>query len=123
MEKIKKVFICVTIICLLLCSCASRNASNTDNGADGQILEYQRKIDSLENELSLRDRAVADAINEIDAIAARSGDVEKNIDNIIREFDEYQRAVERLLYNYQNATRQDYTAEENTLEFDRHTDY
>lgn len=91
-------FICILFI-LWLTSCQSNRA------AARNILEYQKQVDRLEEELRNRDRAVEDAIRELAAITARSEAMEGDIDTAIRLFDEYQRAVERL------------------LQYDRKTDY
>ena len=93
----KKVFICIAI-CFLLSACCT-----TGNRTDRQILEYQKQIDRLEEELRNRDRAIDNAVRELETITARSRDMEADIDTIIREFDEYQRAVERLLQDYREA--------------------
>lgn len=83
-------FICILFI-LWLTSCQSNRA------AARNILEYQRQVDRLEEELRNRDRAVEDAIRELAAITARSEAMEGDVDTVIRLFDEYQRTVERLL--------------------------
>lgn len=83
-------FICILFI-LWLTSCQSNRA------AARNILEYQKQVDRLEEELRNRDRAIEDAIRELATITARSEAMEGDIDTVIRLFDEYQRAVERLL--------------------------
>lgn len=83
-------FICILFI-LWLTSCQSNRATARN------ILEYQKQVDRLEEELRNRDRAVDSAIRELAAITARSEAMEGDIDTVIRLFDEYQRAVERLL--------------------------
>lgn len=76
----------------LLCSgCKSSRA------VDGQILEYQRQIDKLESELRDRDRTIEDCARELRNITERSEAMGTDIDSIIRELDEYQRTVQRLL--------------------------
>ena len=87
----RKVFIICILFILWLTSCQSNRA------AARNILEYQKQVDRLEEELRNRDRAVEDAIRELAAITARSEAMEGDIDSVIRLFDEYQRAVERLL--------------------------
>jgi chromosome segregation ATPase len=79
---------------LCLCACTSTRQVDRD------VLEHQKQIDRLENELSNRDRAIDNAIRELESITARSSTMEGTIDDIIRLFDEYQRAVERMLYEY-----------------------
>lgn len=74
----------------LLCTgCATR--------VDRQVLEYQRQIDRLEEELRDRDRTIADVTEQVRTIAERSSGIPASIDDIIRELDEYQRAVQQVL--------------------------
>ena len=78
-------------------------------GVDRRILEYQKQVDRLEEELRTRDRTIDSAIRELAAITERSSSMETDIDTVIRLFDEYQRAAERLLYCYRNTEAADST--------------
>ena len=89
-------FGCVASIVLLLCVGCQSNKQPTSR----LILEYQQQIDRLEEELRNRDRTVEDAIRELAAITSRSSEMEGTIDDVIELFNEYQRAVERLLRYY-----------------------
>ena len=91
-----KIIFCI-VACLCLNGCVIRYRTN------GEVLEYQRQIDLLEERLRARDRAIDNAIGEIESISNRSKSMEGTIDDIIREIDEYQRAVERLLNDYREA--------------------
>lgn len=91
----------IFILCLALClfvSCVS-----TGKRTDSKILDYQREIDRLENELSARDRAIENAVRRLDTVTERSQSMEGTVDELIELFDEYQRAIERLLYDYYKA--------------------
>lgn len=81
-------------VCLMLCGCCSTRAT------DRQILEYQRQVDRLEEELRTRDRAIATSIDRLEAITSRSTEMGTDIDSIIGELDEYQRTIERILSDY-----------------------
>jgi len=96
---------------LLVGCCSTRRV-------DRQILEYQRQIDQLENELRARDRAIDAGIRELEAIAERSRGMEADIDDIIRELDEYQRAVERLIQSYRARETEEPEADQSTLDSD-----
>ena len=66
----KSILLCVIIITILLflaVSCVSRRT-----GIDNNILSHQREIDRLEEELRNRDRAVENAVRELEAITSRS---------------------------------------------------
>lgn len=80
-------------IVLAICLCACSSTRHVDR----QILEYQRQIDRLEEELRARDRAITECISEIRAVTERSREMESGVDTIIQELDEYQRAVQHLL--------------------------
>lgn len=87
---LKKVFLFV--ICLALCACTT-----VRRGPDTTILEYQRQVDRLEEELRNRDRAIENSLRELETITRRSEAMGGNIDDIIRELDLYHAAVQRLL--------------------------
>ena len=96
-----KSFIIFVVGFFLFCSCVYTTRT------DKQILEYQRQIDRLEAELRARDRAVEAGIRELERITTRSSEMGADIDGIIRELDEYQCAVERLLQNYRDTKVKD----------------
>lgn len=89
--------IAVLLACLLFCTCSSTRT-------DGLVLEHQEQIDRLESELRSRDRAIDNAVRELESITARSTTMEGTIDDVIELFDEYQRTVERLLRDYRKGT-------------------
>ena len=82
----------IIAVCLLLCSCVC-----TRRTAGAEVLEYQRQIDRTEESIRVRDRAIKECLRELDHIASRSEDMGGDIEDMIRELDEYQSAVQRLL--------------------------
>lgn len=92
-----KNIIAVMLVCLLFCTCSSTRT-------DRFVLEHQEQIDRLESELRSRDRAIDNAVRELESITARSTTMEGTIDDVIELFDEYQRTIERLLHDYRNGT-------------------
>lgn len=90
----KKIFI-LGFICMLCFSCVS-----TGRGADKSIIEHQRKLGEYQ-------AAVSYHLGRVDACAARIADIRERadsltgeIDRVIELFDEYQRAVEQLIREY-----------------------
>ena len=81
----------IVIMCLCLCSCV--HTRHTDD----TVLEHQRQIDAVEESIRARDRAIEECLRELDHIAARSEEMGGDIEDIIRELDLYQSAVQRLL--------------------------
>lgn len=85
------------VICMLVCACHSTNRS-----VDKGIIDHQREIDRLESELRARDSTIDSAVRELEDITARSSGMAGTVGEVIKLFDDYQRAVERLLYDYNN---------------------
>lgn len=90
---VKKILI--GLVCILFCSCVS-----TGRGADKSIIEHQRKLGEYQ-------AAVSYHLGRVDACAARIADIRERadsltgeIDRVIELFDEYQRAVEQLIREY-----------------------
>ena len=94
---VKKIILCIAG-CFLLTACCS-----TGKRTDQSILDYQRQIDRLEEELRARDRAIEDSYRRLESITARSEAMGGDIDDIIELLDEYQRTVERCLQDYRAA--------------------
>lgn len=97
------------ILCVLVGAIASAmfllcSGCKSSRAVDGQILEYQRQIDRLESELRDRDRTIEDCARELRSITERSEAMGTDIDSIIRELDEYQRTVQRLLQSISERT-------------------
>jgi chromosome segregation ATPase len=93
------------MLCILLCCC------NSTRRTDNSILEYQRQIDKLENELRSRDRAIETGIRQLEGITRRSEEMGTDIDSIIGELDSYQQTVERMLQDYREAKGQELNAD------------
>lgn len=95
----KKIFLLIACACCLLCMACTSSAGGTDSA----ILDYQKQIDRLENELNSRDRAIENGIRRLESVTERCTIETGTIDEVIELFDEYQRGVERLLYDYYKA--------------------
>lgn len=87
------------LLCTSLCSCVSTGFTKR---VDRDILEHQAKIKELEGELRNRDKAINDAIRELEDITKRSAGMEGTLDDVIELFDAYQRAVERFIQTYRS---------------------
>lgn len=86
---LKKLFLC--IVCLCLCACVSSRHT------EQSVLEHQKQIDRTEESIRTRDRAIDTCIRELAYIAGRSEEMGGDIEDIIRELDLYNTAVQRLL--------------------------
>ena len=88
---------------MLLFSCSTTNRTITDNA----VIEYSRQLAILENGIEEYGESVAGVRASIAAVCEEIGAVREGATNIsltvedtIILFDEYQRAVERLLQDY-----------------------
>lgn len=121
----KPIFFRVVVLlfcCLLATSCRTTRESAR---VDGDILEYQRKINELENENRDLASRLERADRELGENQKRIGDIRKivddnirgletisrslesgagEVDEIIRLFAEYQRRVNAMLQDYRKAT-------------------
>ena len=116
MNEVRKAVLCFFIGALvgaiLLCySGLFTGCKSTRTGTSEDILEYQQQVDRLEEELRNRDRTIDNAIRELAAITERSSAMEGTVDDVIELFNEYQRAVERLLRYYSDTAAETDTKE------------
>lgn len=81
------------LICLCLCLCSCVHTRHTDD----TVLEHQRQIDRTEEGKRVRDRAIEDCLRELDHIATKSDSMGGEIEDVIRQLDLYQSAIQRLL--------------------------
>jgi flagellar biosynthesis chaperone FliJ len=97
-------------------------------GSDDTVLSHQQQLTELEDrnqELERRlityDDTVGNSIRELEAIRARSTGLEGTIDETIKLFDEYQRAVEQLTRSYQELRSQTENVDESSSSTDDNT--
>ena len=96
-EKGIIIFIISIMLAIICTGCVSQPRFDTT------VLEYQRQIDSLESRISSYEQSTDYAIRELEIVTSRAKSVEGTIDELISLFDEYQRTIERILYNYRAA--------------------
>ena len=118
---LKKNILCIAALyCsfMFLSGCCTTRAD-----ASGTILDYQQQVNRLEEELRNRDRAIDSAIQELGAITNRSSAVEGTIDEIIELFTEYQRRVDKLLYDYNRVRTEVENKDEDYISTANYIDY
>lgn len=98
---------------MLLFSCSTTNRTITDNA----VIEYSRQLAVLENGIEEYGESVAEVrasiatvCGEIGAVREGAANISLTIEDTIILFDEYQRAVERLLQDYDRLRDQVATA-------------
>lgn len=92
----------ITVLATVLTGCRT-----TRSGAGADILEYQRKITALEARISFYESTIGSTITELESIGRRAEAVDGTVDELIYLFDDYQRAVKRLLDCYREAASKD----------------
>jgi len=103
---LKVIYAFIVVMLLSACACT--------RGTDNTILEYQRQVSRLEEELRARDRAIANTVDRLEAVTERSREMGTDIDSIIKELDEYQRTIERIISDYRKAEDKTENAIKNT---------
>lgn len=101
---VKKILL--VAVCLCLCACV------TSRHTEQPVLEHQKQIDRAEEGKRVRDRAIEDCLRELDHIATKSEGMGGDIEDVIRQLDEYHTAVQRLLRAAGYRTDEEQTAEE-----------
>lgn len=107
-----KITLCICCA-MLLFSCSTTNRTITDN----TVIEYSRQLAVLENGIEEYGESVADVrasiatvYEEIGRVREGATSISLTIEDTIILFDEYQRAVERLLQDYDRLRDQVATA-------------
>ena len=103
MSELKKFFLFIIISFFTLGYVICTNGCASTGRVDPTILEYQRQVDDLENRIRSYEAATEYTIRELETVSGRAGKMGGTIDELIELFDEYQRTVERILYNYRAA--------------------
>ena len=90
-----KKIICVLVICMLFISCTS-----TGPRTNRAVLEHQRNIAEYQATVSYYLGRIDSCSERIESIRARTESLTGEVDRVIELFDQYQRAVEQLLRDY-----------------------
>lgn len=90
-----KKIIYIFIICVLLVSCAS-----TGPRTNRTVLEHQRNLAEYQATVNYYLGRIDSCSERIESIRARTESLTGEVDRVIELFDQYQRAVEQLLRDY-----------------------
>lgn len=99
---VKKLFVCAFIVML---SVVCTGCITTRYGTDNAVLEHQRQLAEYQATVDTFIRRTDASAERIESIRGRADSVTTSIDGVISLFDEYQRAVERLLQDYYDLRR------------------
>lgn len=86
---------CVALLCYAITSCCTAKPIT-----DGLIIEHSRQLATLEAGIRSYGETVDAITREIATVRDRAAASGATIDETIRLFDEYQRAVDRLISDY-----------------------
>lgn len=100
MDRFTQAAVSFTAVVCVICACISGGCQTVRARNDKSVIEHQRQIDRLEEELRNRDRTVDNALRELNSISARSTAMEGTVDEVIELFGEYQRRVDQLIRDY-----------------------
>ena len=107
-EMVKKLFVCAFIV---MFSVVCTGCITTRYGTDNAVLEHQRQLAEYQATVNAYIRRTDASAERIESIRGRADSLTTSIDGVISLFDEYQRAVERLLQDYYDLRRAIETAE------------
>jgi len=97
----KIIFILAVCGVLLAVSCFFAGCASTSGRTDSSIIEHQRRLGEYQASVQYYLGRVDAGAQRIDAIRERAESLGGEIDSVIGLFDEYQRAVEQLLRDYE----------------------
>lgn len=83
------------VVCFVFTSCCTAKPIT-----DGLVIEHSRQLAELEAGIRSYGETVSDVAGEIAAVRDRAAAAGATIDATIELFDEYQRAVDRLISDY-----------------------
>ena len=96
----------IVMLCFVCTGCIT-----TRYGTDNAVLEHQRQLAEYQATVNAYIRRTDASAERIESIRGRADSLTTSIDGVISLFDEYQRAVERLLQDYYDLRRAIETAE------------
>ena len=104
-EKNKVVCFVVSVVLCVLISCTVTGCSST-KFTDRDVLEHQRELDEYKATVDGYIQRIDKSVGRIESIRERAESLGGTIDETIDLFDEYQRAVELMLQDYNDLRRE-----------------
>lgn len=109
-----------TVFCsvLLAAACFFAGCASTERRTDSSVIEHQRRLGEYQASVQYYLGRIDAGAERIDGIRERAESLGREIDSIIGLFEEYQRAVEQLLRDYEALRDAVEKAEKNTSFYD-----
>lgn len=114
----KVIFVFVACGVFLLLSCFFAGCASTERRTDSSVIEHQRRLGEYQASVQYYLGRIDAGAERIDGIRERAESLGGEIDSIIGLFEEYQRAVEQLLRDYEALRDAVEKAEKNTSFYD-----
>ena len=103
--KSKVVCFVVSVVLRVLCSLSVTGCSST-KFTDREVIEHQRELDEYKATVDGYIQRINSSVSRIESVKGRAESLGGTIDETVELFDEYQRAVELLLQDYNDLRRE-----------------
>lgn len=101
-KKSKVVYFVVSVV---LCVCFTCTGCSSTKFTGREVIEYQRELDEYKATVDGYIQRIDSSVSRIESVKGRAESLGGTIDETIELFDEYQRAVELLLQDYNDLRR------------------
>lgn len=103
---VKKSKVVCFVVSVVLCVCFTCTGCSSTKFNDNNVLEHQRELDEYKATVDGYIGRIDKSVGRIESIRTRAESLGGTIDETIELFDEYQRAVEQMLQDYNDLRRE-----------------
>lgn len=103
---VKKSKVVCFVVSVVLCVCFACTGCSSTKFNDNNVLEHQRELDEYKATVDGYIGRIDKSVGRIESIRTRAESLGGTVDETIELFDEYQRAVELLLQDYNDLRRE-----------------
>lgn len=97
---VKKSKVVYFVVSVVLCVCFTCTGCSSTKFTDREVIEHQRELDEYKATVDGYIQRIDSSVSRIESVKGRAESLSGTIDETIELFDEYQRAVELLLQDY-----------------------
>lgn len=103
---VKKSKVVYFVVSVVLCVCFTCTGCSSTKFTDREVIEHQRELDEYKATVDGYIQRIDKSVGRIESIRERAESLGGTIDETIDLFDEYQRAVELMLQDYNDLRRE-----------------
>lgn len=103
---VKKSKVVCFVVSVVLCVCFTCTGCSSTKFNDNNVLEHQRELDEYKATVDGYIGRIDKSVGRIESIRTRAESLGGTVDETIELFDEYQRAVEQMLQDYNDLRRE-----------------